>query len=180
MNKKSSPAFQRGLTLIEACATLTIASILITAGWPSLKPTLDRQSLNGLAAELASTLHHARSEAVARREGVRVTALGGQGGRCVIAHTGPADSCLCGDSAAPVCEAGSSVVSYHFLAPSSGLTVSTNVNSLRFDPRLGTATPAGTLRVALAGGAEVHHVVNVVGRVRSCSPNAAVAGFRAC
>ena len=71
-------------------------------------------------------------------------------------------------------------VTYRFLAARSGLSVAANVGSLRFDPRLGTATPAGTLRVASTSGEAVHHVVNLAGRVRSCSPQAAVPGFQAC
>ena len=62
----------------------------------------------------------------------------------------------------------------------SGLVLSSSVAALRFDPRLGTATPSGTLRVAATGGAAVHHVVNLTGRVRSCSVGAAWAGMPAC
>jgi type IV fimbrial biogenesis protein FimT len=180
MATKSSPTFQRGLTLIEACATLTIASILITAGWPSLKPTLDRKALQGLAAEMASDLQLARGEAVARQQGVRVAAQTVEGGSCAIVYTGPANACRCGDAAGAVCEAEGQAVTYRFLPASTGLSVTANVGSLRFDPRLGTATPAGTLRIASSSGEAVNHVVNLAGRVRSCTPNAAVPGFQAC
>jgi type IV fimbrial biogenesis protein FimT len=172
--------FQRGLSLIEACATLTIISVLVTAGWPSLKPTLDRKALQGLAAEMAADLQLARGEAVARQEGVRVAAHTGEGGSCVIVYTGPANACQCGDAAAPVCEAEGRAVTYRFLPAAAGLAATTNVGSMRFDPRLGTATPAGTLQIVSTSGEAVHHVVNLAGRVRSCSPNAAVPGFRAC
>jgi type IV fimbrial biogenesis protein FimT len=74
MSQHTLSRTQRGLTLIEACATLTIVCVLVTAGWPSLKPTLDRKALQGLAAELAADLQLARGEAVARQEGVRVAA----------------------------------------------------------------------------------------------------------
>lgn len=180
MSQHTLSGTQRGLTLIEACAALTIASILVTAGWPSLKPTLDRKALQGLAAELAADLQLARGQAVARQEGVRVTAQGAEGGSCVLVYTGPADACRCGDAAAPVCEADGRAVTYRFVAARGGLSVAANVGSLRFDPRLGTATPAGTLRVTSASGEAVHHVVNLAGRVRSCSPQAAVPGFQAC
>jgi type IV fimbrial biogenesis protein FimT len=54
------------------------------------------------------------------------------------------------------------------------------VASVLFDPLHGTSTPAGTWRVIGTGGRAVHHVINVMGRVRSCSPQAAVPGYRAC
>jgi type IV fimbrial biogenesis protein FimT len=43
----------------------------------------------------------------------------------------------------------------------------------------GTSTPTGTLRLVGGRGRAVHHVVNVMGRVRSCTP-AGVPGWRAC
>ncbi len=170
----------RGLTLIEACAALAVVGVLATAGMPSLKSTFERKTLQGLAAELAADLHLARGDAVAQQAGVRVAAHAGDGGSCVVAYTGPADGCRCGGAAAPVCEAEATALRYRFVAASSGMVVSTNVGSLRFDPRLGTATPSGTLAIASASGASVRHVVNMMGRVRSCSPGAGVSGFAAC
>jgi type IV fimbrial biogenesis protein FimT len=49
-----------------------------------------------------------------------------------------------------------------------------------FDPMHGTSTPTGTVRVVGAGGHEVRHVINVMGRVRTCSPAPALPGYRAC
>ena len=54
-----------------------------------------------------------------------------------------------------------------------------NVASIAFDPLHGTSTPTGTLRLVDGRGRAVHHVVNVMGRVRSCTP-AGVPGWRAC
>jgi type IV fimbrial biogenesis protein FimT len=54
------------------------------------------------------------------------------------------------------------------------------VASMRFDPLHGTSTPTGTLRVVGANERAIHHVVNIMGRVRSCSPQAAVRGYAAC
>ena len=54
------------------------------------------------------------------------------------------------------------------------------MNSIRFDPIHGMATPAGTMRLTTAGGQTVHHVVNIMGRVRTCSPGASAKGYKAC
>ena len=171
---------QRGLTLIETCTALAVATVLVTAGVPSFKTTFERKTLQGLAAELAADLQLARSEAVSRQSGIRVTAQAGEGGSCVVAYTGAANGCRCGDAAAPVCEIDATALRYRFLPGSSSIAVSANVASLRFDPRLGTATPAGALTVASASGASVRHVVNMMGRVRSCSVGGGVAGYVAC
>lgn len=170
----------RGLTLIEACAALAVLAVLATAGSPSLKSVFERKSLQGLAAELAADLHLARGDAVARQVGVRVAVHAGDGGSCVVAYTGPASGCRCGDGTAPVCEADATPLRHRFVPASSGIAVSANVGSLRFDPHLGTATPAGTITVASSTGMSVRHVVNLMGRVRSCSPAAAVSGYTAC
>ena len=60
------------------------------------------------------------------------------------------------------------------------VTLVANAASVLFDPLHGTATPTGTLRVTGASGRAIHHIINVMGRVRSCSPQAAVPGYRAC
>jgi type IV fimbrial biogenesis protein FimT len=55
-----------------------------------------------------------------------------------------------------------------------------NVGSIAFDPLHGTSTPTGTLRLVAPNGRAIHHVVNVMGRVRSCAPSGTVAGYRPC
>ena len=57
------------------------------------------------------------------------------------------------------------------LAAADRVSVGANVASIAFDPLHGTSTPTGTLRLVDAGGRAVHHVVNVMGRVRSCTPD---------
>ena len=56
---------QRGLTLIEACATLAIASILVGTAAPSFIETNTKLVLDGSAGELATDLYLARSAATA-------------------------------------------------------------------------------------------------------------------
>jgi type IV fimbrial biogenesis protein FimT len=52
--------------------------------------------------------------------------------------------------------------------------------SVTFDPVRGTVTPTATLRVEARDGRAIHQVVNVLGRIRSCSPQGLAAGERAC
>ena len=82
-----------------------------------------------------------------------------------------------------MCSGGASALKTVMLRPADGIVVRANVASMRFDPLHGTSTPAGTLQVVASSGAAVHHVVNVMGRVRSCSPSGAlpaVSGYPVC
>jgi type IV fimbrial biogenesis protein FimT len=54
------------------------------------------------------------------------------------------------------------------------------VPSILFDSAKGTSTPTGTLRLMGKDQRAVHLVVNIMGRVRSCSPDSAVPGYKAC
>ena len=58
--------------------------------------------------------------------------------------------------------------------------ITTFTGSVLFDPLHGTASPTATVRVTGLSGRAIHHVVNVMGRVRSCSPLGAVPGYRVC
>ena len=75
--------------------------------------------------------------------------------------------------------AGARTVKGVVLANNERVSVAGNVASIVFDPLHGTSTPTGTLRLVDDAGRAVHHVVNVMGRVRSCTP-AGVPGWRAC
>jgi len=58
--------------------------------------------------------------------------------------------------------------------------VEANANSVVFDPLHGTSSPTGTFRLIGTDARAVHHIVNIMGRVRSCSPQAAMPGYRDC
>jgi len=66
------------------------------------------------------------------------------------------------------------------LGLNSAVQLRSNVPSIVFDSAKGTSTPTGTLRLVSADERAVHLVVNIMGRVRSCSPRAAVPGYKAC
>ena len=168
--------FQRGLTLVEAGVVVAIVAAAATAAAPGLQRLIEHRRLDAAATRLAADLQLARSEAIARNRVVRIGRDESTG--CYLLHTGPAGSCRCGADGTAACDAGSTLI--RSAAPSHRVTLQANTGSIAFDPLHGTATPTATWRVSAADGRAIHHVVNVMGRVRSCSPDATVPGYRAC
>jgi len=171
---------QRGLTLVEMAATLAVAAILAGTAVPSLQDSSKKRVLHGTAAQLATDLQFARSEAIARNEGVRVSFHALAGAACMVIHTGTTNDCNCSDQGVAQCTGSAVLIKSSYFAASSGVAVTANVASMRFDSTLGTVTPAGTVRVASASGPSVHHVVSMLGRLRSCSPSGLATGYKAC
>ncbi|MEO8080337.1 MAG: GspH/FimT family pseudopilin [Caldimonas sp.] len=176
----SRPSRHRGVTLIEMAIVIVVTAVVASLATPSMRELIDSRRLLGAANQLAADVQLARTEAVSRNRGIRLSFHAATGSSCYVIHTGTAAQCSCADDGPAVCTGGAHEIKSVVIAASDRVTVGANVASILFDPLHGTSTPSGTLRVADVRGRAVHHVVNVVGRIRSCSPGAAVAGFRAC
>jgi type IV fimbrial biogenesis protein FimT len=171
---------QDGFTLVEACVTLAVAAIVATSAAPSMQQLLDARRLDGIATQLASDLQFTRVSALMRNQSVRFSLLTDAAGSCYVIHTGSASACRCGDSGPAICSSGASEIRTVRLPASDRVFVQANVTSILFDPVHGTSTPTGTVRVIGNTGRELRHVVNVMGRVRTCSAQGNVGGYRAC
>ncbi|NUZ07223.1 GspH/FimT family pseudopilin [Piscinibacter koreensis] len=169
----------RGFTLIEAAIVLAVAMVIAFAVAPTFQEMIDTRRLVGAADQLASDLQHVRSAAVARNQTLRVSFHTSAAFSCYVVHTGGIDDCTCAATGAAVCNADVRALKTIAL-PAGRIGIAANVASIAFDPVHGTSTPTGTLRVTDARGRAIHHVVNIMGRVRSCTPLGAVAGYRAC
>lgn len=172
-----------GFTLVEALTAIAVLAVLLTLALPSLRALVDRHRVTHTAADVAGHLHYARMAAIERQEPVRVSTLAdGAGGHCLAVHTGPATSCSCaaGRPTAGACAADAVLLRHVHLPAHGRVRLAASVGSLRFDPQLGTCTPAGTLAFSTPAGDAVHQVVNVMGRVRACSPSGKVGGHVAC
>ena len=182
--KHSTPAnnrsAQRGFTLIESAIAMVVAAIVATAAAPGLRDVIDARRLDGAAASLAADLRFVRTEAIAQQRPLRLSLRTNAGASCWIVHTGAAAQCACGADGAAVCTGGAIAIKSVVLPSAERLAITGNVGSIVFDPLHGTSTPAGTLRLVAVNGRAIHHVVNVVGRVRTCSPGALVPGHPAC
>lgn len=176
--KNHSPS-QSGLTLIEAAVALTIVAIGVSAVAPGFQDLVARKRLEGVAAQLATDLQYVRTEAVARNEPVRISFHADAGGSCYVIHTGARAQCTCSGAAPATCSGDAAQIKTVYLTAAQQVGVAASAGSILFDPLHGTSTPAGTARVTGPHGA-IHHVVNVMGRVRSCSPGGALPGHRIC
>ncbi len=171
---------QRGITLIEAAIVLAVTAIVAGSAAPSLQRLIDGRRLEGAANQLATDIQFIRIEAVARNEALRLSFHAVAGGSCYVIHTGAANDCSCAPSGPAQCSGGAHEIKTATVAAADRVVLQANVGSLLFDPLHGTSSPTGTLRLIGTNDRAIHHVVNVMGRVRSCSPQAAVPGYRTC
>lgn len=169
----------KGFTLIEACIAIAVVAIGATTAVPGFQDFVARRRLEGVAAQLATDLQTVRTETVARNAPLRVSFHADAGGSCWLVHTGAKAQCSCTSGAAPACGADAQLVRAVQLPAEQRVAVAASAGSLVFDPLHGTTTPTATVRVTGVPGA-IHHVVNVMGRVRSCSPEGRIPGYRIC
>jgi type IV fimbrial biogenesis protein FimT len=171
---------QRGFTLIEAGIVLAVVAIVAAGAAPSMQSVIDARRLEGTAAQLAGDIRWARSEAIARNAALRLRLQPAANGGCYVIHTSATDECSCLAAGPAQCSGEAQAIKTVALTRADRVSLQSNVASMRFDPLHGTSTPTGTLRVVGANERAIHHVVNIMGRVRSCSPQAAVRGYAAC
>ena len=178
--RSDSPRRSRGLTLLELLSVLAVTAVVAATAAPALSALIDARRLDSAATRLAADLQFVRGEAISRNRPLRLSVLAGTGASCWIVHTGALADCSCGMTSGAVCGGTARTIKAALLPAGERVSVAANVSSILFDPLHGTSTPTATLRLIGAHGAAVHHIVNVVGRVRSCSPEGVVPGYAAC
>jgi type IV fimbrial biogenesis protein FimT len=169
---------QHGLTLVEVAVVASVVAVVAAAAAPGMGGLLDTRRLHGFATQLAADLQLARSEAIQRNQPVRLTQHATSA--CYVVHTGSAAACRCADTGPALCDAGAAQIRTVRWSAAERVAVLANGTSILFDPQHGTASPAATLRVVGADGRAIHHVINLMGRVRSCAGLGHVPGYRAC
>jgi type IV fimbrial biogenesis protein FimT len=172
-----------GFTLVEAAITVAIAAVTLSAAVPNFGSFVETRRLNGVAAQLATDIQFIRSEAVLRNSALRLSLHEDSAGSCYVLHSGLARECSCVGDGPAQCSGDAREIKTVVLPARDRIRVQGNVASILFDPLHGTSTPAGTLKIVADSGRAVHHVVNIMGRVRTCSPLGAapaVPGFRLC
>ncbi len=170
----------RGLTLIESLAAMATTAIAVGSAMPGLQEVRERRHVESAAAQLSTDLLHARSLAVSGGASVRFNVQQSADGACYVVHTGAQGDCTCTGSGAAQCTAGAQLLRVVGFGQHQPVQLNTNATAMSFDPLRGTVTPTATMTVSTPGGLTLQQVVNIMGRVRTCSPSGAVAGYPAC
>jgi type IV fimbrial biogenesis protein FimT len=171
---------QCGLSLIELLIGLAVSAVAVGSALPGFKASAERRHLDGVAAQLQTDLHYARSAAVAHQRSLRVSFRQDASGACYVMHSGSAGTCACNADGTPVCTGGALAVRSVRLAATGPVQLSSNVGAMVFDPDKGTVSPTGTVRLTGQAGHAVNVVVNIMGRTRTCTPTAGLLGYRPC
>jgi type IV fimbrial biogenesis protein FimT len=161
---------QAGITLVETTVVTTLLAVLTGLAAPGFDSSLQRRRLEGAATQLEKDIHYARMLAVARNAPLRISFESGACGSCYVIHTGAANQCSC----AAVAER---VVRFE---PGGSVSLKSNSRSVLFDPVKGTSSPTATVQLQARNGSAIHQVMNIMGRVRSCSPAPSLSGYRRC
>jgi type IV fimbrial biogenesis protein FimT len=178
---KRNRAAQRGVSLVESMIVLFVLSIVIGTALPSLRSLGQRADVAGVAAQLETDVQFARSQARALNRTVRLSLLEAGGGTCYMVHTGAPGNCSCGaGQPAPACGGDSELLRAVVLDSKGDVQIRSASKAVTFDPLRGTVTPTATFRVEGRDGRAIHQVVNLLGRVRSCSPQGRSMGEAAC
>ena len=172
---------QQGCTLIESLCGLVIMLVLLGSAWPSLKDLVARQTLLAQAAELETDLVLARTQSQVQQDNLRFSVHQPEGGgSCYIIYSGPSGACRCDGNGHTSCDAGAQVLRLAEPSRRAGISLAALARPLTFDAMMGTVTPTATLRLTDRDGRSVHQVINLTGRVRTCTPDPAWGGMRRC
>ena len=177
MNTRKS---QRGITWVETSIVLAVVAIVASQAAPSMARVIDARRLEGVAVQFATDVQYARTESVARNQPVRLSLHNSAAASCYVLHTGTAAQCTCAAAVPALCSGGAQEIRTVVLPAADGVAIAANAASVLFDPLHGTSTPAATFRILGRQSRAIHQVINVMGRVRSCAPGAAVAGYPNC
>jgi type IV fimbrial biogenesis protein FimT len=171
---------QAGITLVETMVVTSVLAVLTGLAVPGFDSSIQRRHLEGAATQLETDIHHARMLAVARNAPLRISFESGAGGSCYVIHTGAANQCACAADGSAVCQGDAMAERVVRFEPGGPVGLKSNSRSVLFDPMRGTSTPTATVQLQARNGSAIHQVMNVMGRVRSCSPAPALSGYRRC
>lgn len=172
---------QRGLTLVECCVVTGILAIVAGTAVPSFSLLAEKQHIEGIAAQFETDVHFARAAADLRSESVRLSFHPAGGATCYLVHTGDAADCSCDAAGHAQCEASAQLLRSAFVPAGERVQLSSRAGSMVFSAVRHTVSPANTVTVTgRASGRSLQQVVNIMGRVRSCSPDGTLPGHRSC
>ena len=171
---------EAGLTLLEVLIAVGVAAVTLGLGLPSFQESIARRHVEGVTAQLETEMQYARSLAVARNETVRVGFERQGSTSCYVIHTGQANDCRCLPGVAPACRRGAQALRTEVFTGGAPVGVQSNSASVAYWSHNGTVTPTATVTVQHRDGPAAKLVVNIMGRVRTCSDTPGLGGYRKC
>ena len=138
------------------------------------------QRLQASASELETIVQLARSSAMLGSKTVRLSIQPTASGSCVLIHTGAKDACTCNAQGQPVCLGDERILHSSKVEADRGVRITSAAVSMAFSGNRGTVTPTATVKISDSNGHTLHQVVNVMGRVRTCSPAGSMSGYPPC
>lgn len=169
---------QKGTSLIECLTAVGIATAALGTVAPGFGAMVDRLRLNAAAAQLETDIQLGRSQAVLDGRSLRLSIAPGPTGACYVIHTGPAHACVCSGNTSS-CAGEAVALRTSALEQGDRLRLGATATSIQFNHVSGTVTPTSTLQLENQRGDKLNLVVNIMGRVRSCSATG-LTGHAAC
>ena len=171
----------QGLSMVELLCALALSAVLMGGAVPMFQDLRTATTLHATASLLETDMQYARSMAIVSGQPVRLAVLAtAGGGSCYLLYSGAANGCSCEAGGQSRCDAGSRLLRLEQQAAHSGVTLAPLARSILFDGNKGTVTPTATVQVLAADGRAIHQVINIMGRVRSCTPSGGVGGLPVC
>jgi type IV fimbrial biogenesis protein FimT len=171
---------QSGISLVESLISIAVTLIAVGTTAPGFDSARAAHRIKGAAAQLETDIQQARSMAVTSNKSMRISFKADNNGTCYIVHNGSSTACTCDARGAAICTGGATAVRSVRFEASQQVQVTSNSASLVFDAAKGTVSPTATMRLVGEGGRGLNLVINVMGRVRTCSPSKTIPGYPKC
>ena len=160
-----------GASVLEICMCLAILGILTLPALQTMRDLRERRRMHAVAEQVYVDLQFARSESVRNGSTIHLSFADAAEGSCYWMHAGKTVACACDNAGNVSCGATGALIRTSWLPRSSGVRIRSNVDRMTFQGEQGTVSSAGTAEVSVRDGAVVRHVVSIMGRIRSCSPD---------
>jgi type IV fimbrial biogenesis protein FimT len=167
-----------GLTLIELLVVIALVAIVLALAAPSFADLIARQRVRSYTDGLVTDIAFARSEAVSRRQPVRIGLGSTDSADCYTIYVSDGGDCDCTG-----CAINATELKTVRLARSDSMRLSPASEAplmVQFDPvRAAPSVANYDINLSHSSGAHLRARITALGQVRTCSPNGSVSGVTA-